>query len=204
MNREKALSFVYKHRHTKFYQPVIFQTGVIEIKGKWHQATRQLAKMLFQDVYNKNVLDVGCNTGYFLCEAKIGGAKKVTGIDHDIVAIAQAKQIRDIMELDIDIHHTDLKSYSCSQYDIVIMLNILHTIENPKATVVKYLKVAGELLVIEHDESYEQYFPANRREIIDSPRAHGHRKISFFRAMSDLNIGDLDKEATQDSPFPQS
>ena len=85
MDRKKAMDFVYEHRNTKFYHPVIFVPGIIEIRGKWHDATKQMAQILFENIKGKSVLDLGCNSGFFLHEAQNRGATRLVGVDHDDV-----------------------------------------------------------------------------------------------------------------------
>lgn len=86
-----------------------------------------LSKVVFKD---KSVLDIGCNTGYFLFEALEHGAKQCTGYEGEKVhwdfvsSAAEAigeKRIHVANEYFIPTQHTE-------KYDIALLLNIVHHI----------------------------------------------------------------------------
>ncbi len=155
VDRQRALEFVHKHRQTQFYQPVIFVPGVIEIRGKWHDATKQMAEILFKNVSGKSVLDLGCSYGFFLHEAKRRGASRLMGVDHDPVSIDIAKEVNDILDHDLKLVHSSIDEfYTDELFDIILMMNVVHILKNPQKTISRYLSHTKEKLILAHDYDF--------------------------------------------------
>lgn len=182
MDREKVHLFCEKYKNKKFYQPFIFVPGVIEIEGKWHDGTQFLAKKILNNCDKQSVLDLGCMNGFFLFEAMKQGASEGTGIDHDLVELAIAGEINEIMDYPITFIHTRIEDfYPLKQYDIVLMLNILHIVDDPKGLIERYLQTTAKLLVVEHESKHSIYFPLDPSSSYPSPRSVGHRILSLFQ-----------------------
>lgn len=180
MNKSSAISFCRKYRKKKFYQPVIFVPGVIEIQGKWHEATKLLAHEILNNCSGKSILDLGCMHGFFLHEAKKCGAGASVGVDYDIAEISIAREVNEIFDDGVEIVHEDLEQYNPSQnFDIVLMLNILHVLKTPHKTIDRYLNNYGQL-IIEHEEKHEVHFPLKPHTSYESPRSARYRKVSIF------------------------
>lgn len=172
MDREKALDFIIKHKQSKLYQPVIFLPGILEIRGKWHQETIDLAKNILHDANNKTCLDLGCCQGFFLQEAKKQGALNCTGIDNDIISTCYAKEINKIMELDIEIMNGNIEDYfPVEQYDIVLLLNVLHLISDKEKMMNHCLAMTRGRLVIECDIVLLNFIENYTKNIYNSPRS---------------------------------
>ena len=190
MDSEKAKKFIYEHRKTTFYQPIIFKPGVLEIRGKWHGATKELADIILDDIKDKSLLDVGCNVGFFLHEAIKRGAKEIVGIDHDKVIIDLATQIKHILHCPISILHEDLDQFNVKFFDITLMLNVLHVIPDVIQTISKYLTCCNQLVIecdIEIAKVVESNFLLQSQQA--SPRASGSRLISVLvNSSSDIGI----------------
>jgi SAM-dependent methyltransferase len=182
MDSSKIHSFCDKYKNKKFYQPVIFVPGSIEIEGKWHNGTKLLADKILNDCSNYSILDLGCMNGFFLFEAIKRGAIEGVGIDHDLIELFIGKEINDIFEFPIDFIHNDLEVFCPDKkYDIVLMLNILHVIKDPRALIQRFLQVASKVLVVEHEPKHSIYFPLDPSWSHPSPRAAGHRVLSLFQ-----------------------
>jgi 2-polyprenyl-3-methyl-5-hydroxy-6-metoxy-1,4-benzoquinol methylase len=180
MNRKRAIQFCHKYATKRFYQPVVFVPGVIEVKGKWNEATKKLSSLILRNCAGKSILDLGCMHGYFLHEAKKEGADEVVGVDHDIVEVRIAEEINEILDDGVNIVHKDLADYTPDHpFDIVLMMNIIHVLPDPATVINRYLDFCTEL-VIEHDEGHDKYFPRQPDQVLDSPRSAGHRKLSCF------------------------
>ncbi len=186
MDRESALEFIYKQRHTQFYQPVIFEPDVIEIRGKWHEDTKKLAGILLQDIEGKSVLDVGCSYGFFLHEAKRQGAKTCVGIDHDVVMMRLAREINEIIDDGVILLENDAKTAELDKkFDLVLMLNIMHVFNiepQAKEVVEKYLRLTRDLLVISHDRTNTSFldgFTVDRA--FPSPRCNNMRQVTIIK-----------------------
>lgn len=54
------------------------------------------------DVFDKDVIDLGCGTGMFAAGASVMGAASVTAVDVDETAVEAARQFAEEFELDID------------------------------------------------------------------------------------------------------
>lgn len=78
------------------------------------------------------VLDIGCSTGEltYMISQKV---KKITGIDHDILSIEQAK--RNYNGTNISFIHGDAQQYLLNiplKYDIIILSHIIEHIDHPE------------------------------------------------------------------------
>lgn len=181
MKREQAILFCHRYAYKELYQPIIFVPEIIEMKGKWNEATKQLANMILPDCSGKSVLDLGCMHGFFLYEALKRGAKKAVGVDYDVAEMSIAKEIKDILESPIELVHERIEEYQPNQhFDIVLMMNITHVLESPKETISRFLSISKELLVVEYRPGHESLFPRNPDLMCDSPRSAGYRKLAFF------------------------
>lgn len=179
MNRKAATIFCKKYRKKKFYQPVVFVPGIIEIQGKWDKATKQFAEDILSGCSGKSILSLGCMYGYFLHEAMRRGAAIAVGIEHDVVEIKIANEINDIFNDGVKIIHADLEKYKPEQnFDVILMLNVLHILKNPIKTVLHYFNNCKQL-IIEHDP--KQDLPFYDSNSYKSPRSAEQRNVSIFK-----------------------
>jgi len=179
MKIDLAHNFIKKHQKEKSYQPIIFMPGVLEVQGKWHDATLKMADLILFDCEGKSVFDVGCNIGFFLREADKRGASKVSGIDLDPYVIDRAKEIDTIFENNT--HCTFGSIEDCNDpKDIVLAMNILHVIYKPQEFIEKALSLAKEKLIMEVENSHLSLFQSYNIDVLDSPRACGHRKLLWI------------------------
>lgn len=180
MDRQKAIDFCHKYSSKKFYQPVVFVPGVIEILGKWDTGTKELADIALGNCAGKSVLDLGCMHGFFLHEAIRQGAKQAVGVDYDVAEIAIAQEIRNILEMPIELVHENIHKYQPNQsFDIILMMNITHVLDDPQKTIAKFMNIANNSLIVEY-RSGQNFFPRKPNQEYDSPRSVGYRKLAFF------------------------
>lgn len=178
MDIEKYLNFINRWKKEKFYQPVIFQPGVIEVRGKWHEATIELCDNILNDINGRSVLDLGCSYGYFLHEALKKGATKATGIDYDVISIQIGREVSEILNDGAIITCDDINCYIPEEpVDVILMLNIMHVLPDPIDTLNRYIPFAKYKLVIEHDLDAEIFKKWNNHTEI-SPRAAGSRNLT--------------------------
>jgi len=184
MDRERAIQFCCKYAEKcskkDFYQPVIFDPGIIEIRGKWHEETLQLADIVLADCCQKSVLDLGCMNGFFLYESIRKGAKLAVGVEKDTAEISIGEEIKDILGSPVKLIHSAIEDYIPDSFDIVLMMNVIHVLNNPKHTISRFLNASKKVLVIEYRSGHEDLFPRHPDRIIDSPRSEGRRKVAFF------------------------
>ncbi len=185
MNRERAIQFCQQYADKQFYQPIVFVPDIIEIQGKWNTATKDLADLILSNCSGKSVLDLGCMHGYFLHEAIKRGASQAVGVDHDTVEMSLAREIKDILELPIELVEAKIEDFEPPVFDIVLMMNITHVLNEPENTIQRFLKLAKELLVIEYRPGHESAFPRQPDKVFDSPRSAGYRKLALFEAQSE-------------------
>ncbi len=178
MNVSEARKFILDHQDTSFYQPIVFVPGVLEIEGKWHDATKKLAELILCDIRGKRLLDFGCSYGYFVHEAKRRGATSVVGIDHDPIVMKLSDKINDIFDDGAVLHSLDINDYKfTNSFDIVLMLNIIHLLESPKLFVERVISHCHSV-IIEHEVGEEELFVEFKHVTVPSPRAAGYRNLT--------------------------
>jgi SAM-dependent methyltransferase len=114
---------------------------------------------------NKNVLDMGCNEGFFSLKMEEMGAK-VTSIDIDEHRIEKANFIKNLLKPDANIEYRELDIYSedlnnLSKFDICLCLGFIHRIPDPFRAV-SLLASKSDIIIFEwkalkfgsHDESF--------------------------------------------------
>ena len=182
---ESYLEFIYENRTRRWYQPVILHPpDIIEIRGLWHEATKSLAEKLFKNIDGKTVLDVGCNTGFFLQEAYRRGASRLVGIDSDIEVIRLASEIATLLEMPLELNCRDAMNFSENTFDVVLMMNVLDYVPNPTQCINKYLNIAKSL-IIEHEICHKGLFPCDPSQEGFSERSDG-RILSVFGLPIDI------------------
>lgn len=108
------------------------------------------------------VLDVACNAGFWSMEAHKSGAAYVLGVDARPVHVEQAQLVRDALGVDpervefrqMDIY--DLAPEEIGEFDLCLVLRILHHLSHPLLALEKLRAVCRNYLVIDikllHDE----------------------------------------------------
>ena len=96
---------------------------------KW----RNFEHAIPRDLTGLNVLDVGCNAGFYSIQMKQRGAKRVVGIDHDLDYLAQARFAAHV--LDLDISFEQLSVYQVGQlrekFDLVLFMGVFYHLRHP-------------------------------------------------------------------------
>ncbi len=114
-----------------------------------HPTTRMmLEKMEKINLIDKKVLDFGCGSGILSIAAKQLGAKRVSAIEIDELAINSAKEnIKTSKLSDIDVSHTSIENLSeTSQYDVVLANISSNIIINFSESIYSRLNKTGLLL----------------------------------------------------------
>lgn len=114
------------------------------------ESWRQIRTMV--DFKDKAVLDIGCFLGYFGRQAGLAGAKAVMGIDRDTGVCTDAAMLNVSRRSHMFVVRRDADNFNFGvTFDIVLMLNMFHHIEDPVAAI-KNLNahtVVGSQLVME-------------------------------------------------------
>ncbi|WP_312375615.1 class I SAM-dependent methyltransferase [Stutzerimonas nitrititolerans] len=102
----------------------------VDIRSK-HEPERlvyMLSKVKFQDC---TVLDIGCNTGFFLFESLQAGATHVTGYEGSAAHASFVEEATELLQLEKHLTiHSQYYDFESQQgyFDIVLLLNVLHHI----------------------------------------------------------------------------
>jgi len=136
----------FKKMKIEYYQ-TINDVGIV---GKMNTIDEFSRIGLPSGLENKSLLDIGCNTGAFIIEAKKRKATRVVGVEVnddwrwlangilDEVGILNAKN-RVYKNID------DIEG----KFDIVLLLSVLHVTENPQILLDKAWEMTTELMIVE-------------------------------------------------------
>jgi SAM-dependent methyltransferase len=130
---------------------------------------RPVIQELLGDVYQKNVLDIGCGDGSFGVELIEKGCLSYTGIDGSSNMIGLAKKRSKTSNLTFV--HTTIEEWDfpTSQYDIIVSRLVIHYIEDIKClfkNVFSSLKKKGRFI-----------FSIEHPVITSSYGIHGHEEL---------------------------
>lgn len=106
---------------------------------------------LFAEVEGKTVLDVGCAEGLISIECARRGAQWADGIEVREDAVQTARKLVRTLSLhgDVTFDEGDANTYCPQgQYDIVLMLAVLHKLYDPSAACRRFAAAAKDLVVI--------------------------------------------------------
>jgi tRNA (mo5U34)-methyltransferase len=161
--RFKALEAeIVERRSTNYYQHIIMcdkEGKGIETSGH-HQTTKILPLLdgvgFPKSFKGKHVLDIGCNAGFYSMAAKLRGAKRVLGIDHQQEYVDQALMVRSIMELseqDIEFCLSDENTLASlgETFDYVINTGVMYHLENPMDFLRKVSAIATGTMFMESE-----------------------------------------------------
>jgi 2-polyprenyl-3-methyl-5-hydroxy-6-metoxy-1,4-benzoquinol methylase len=126
-----------------------------------------IKKLLPGNIKGLRVLDVGCNAGYFSVEMKRAGASYVLGIEGFPQYLAQAKLVRDILQIDLDLRELNVYQVTedLGQFDITLFLGVLYHLKHPLLALENLAKVTEGILVVE--SAILPDFPSTNSQISD-------------------------------------
>lgn len=114
-----------------------------------------LVYLIRESLSKKNILDLGCNAGYWSLKCSEAGAKHVTGIDGRKMHINQANfvfEIKDIEKKRFNFFHADIYDFFIKNqitYDVVLCLGLLYHINDPVNLFESMSKINNDILVID-------------------------------------------------------
>jgi tRNA (mo5U34)-methyltransferase len=96
---------------------------------KWSK----FAEAVPADLSGKNVLDIGCNGGFYSIEMKRRGAARVLGIDSDPQYLEQARFAAEIAGCEIAFELLSVYDVGAlrEQFDIVLFMGVLYHLRHP-------------------------------------------------------------------------
>src|SRR3954462_5068217 len=104
------------------------------------------------DLSGKNVLDVGCNGGFYCVEAKRRGAHRVLGVDGQRQHVRQALFVRKVLGLDLEFRRFsvyDLDPRTIGKFDITLALGLVYHLKHLVLALERLCDVTNELLILE-------------------------------------------------------
>lgn len=124
----------------------------LDIKGRF--GDEEINKIgLPVDLHNKSVLDIGCNIGAYCIECKKRNAVKVIGIEPNNEWRWIAIGIADELKLDIKY---DRNYLSTTKFDLVLLLSVLHLVENPQKILDDAWNLTEKLLIVEINDRLQE------------------------------------------------
>jgi tRNA (mo5U34)-methyltransferase len=115
---------------------------------KW----RNLADAVPADLTGWNVLDIGCNAGFYALEMKRRGADRVVAIDADPRYLRQAELAIEMTGLSIELRQMSVYSVAdlrC-RFDLVLFMGVLYHLRHPLLALdLIHEHVAGDMLVFQ-------------------------------------------------------
>ena len=114
---------------------------------KW----KHIAPVIPQDLSGAEVLDVGCNGGFYSLEMKRRGAKRVLGIDVDDRYLSQARFAAQTLGLEIELEKRSVYDVEniVGQFDFVLFMGVFYHLRYPMFAldqVVKKVRLDGQLV----------------------------------------------------------
>ena len=138
MTNKARLSELYSRisKHSQYQMPAMNMCGLIDADSKLrchsHYENERLDFLLDKiDVRGKKILDIGGNTGYFSFELLNRGAESIVFYEGNKDHAEFVKEVADFLGLSRKLEvHSEYYGFSGSnddnQYDIVLLLNVLH------------------------------------------------------------------------------
>ncbi len=130
------------------------------------------------DLTGKSVLDVGCNYGFFLHDAIRRGAQRAVGIEADPERFRIASTLAMLWDGKIEVYEGLLEDLELNeQFDVVLLLNVLHHVKDPLPVVRKLAGLCRGTLIVEFRQPHDAEFV---RECFHKPVASpqsGRRSI---------------------------
>ena len=114
---------------------------------KWHH----LADAIPQDLSGAEVLDIGCNGGFYSIEMKRRGAKRVLGVDVDDRYLQQARFATRTLDLEVEFQRRSVYEVDqiAGQFDYVFFMGVFYHLRYPLYAldqVVKKIRPEGRFI----------------------------------------------------------
>lgn len=142
-SKEEVLKFANSYKF-KSYQKIRLPYG-IEIEGT--NLDEMADTVLQRDLSGKSVVDIGCNYGYFCHEAKKRNAKEVIGVEINKETARIARKITDIIGDNVKIIDGIDKLNTNKIYDIILLLNVVHHLNDPFQFIERLSKKCKQLVI---------------------------------------------------------
>ncbi len=155
------------------------------------------------DFFNKNIIDIGCNSGWFCFQAKLLGAKNTIGIDYSGTglmgtAVKYSKMLEKRFKLgmkffDVNVETLDfdkfLKKNKLEKLDAALVLSVMHHINNKKELFERLYNHVSEVIFYEDHEFWNDLkdYNGNPIELIGEGHRYGwNEDMSWQKKMQPL------------------
>lgn len=140
-----------------WYQTIPLGEG-IATPGETGDAEQKKLDMmgLPEDFSGREVLDIGCNEGFFSFEAERRGAKRVLAIDKSQVAKEKFALIKELKQSKVEFLFTDLMELhpmDTGKFDIVFFLSVFHHLRYPFNALDRIFQVTRGKAIMEFAEA---------------------------------------------------
>ena len=114
---------------------------------KW----REISAAIPEDLHGANILDIGCNGGFYSIEMKRRGAARVLGIDVDDRYLNQARFAAQTLGLEIEFEKRSVYRLDeiPGQFDYVFFLGVFYHLRYPLFALDKVIKKVSGTLVFQ-------------------------------------------------------
>ena len=126
-------------------------------KSTWNVIRRFLPG----DLFGLDVLDVGCNAGFYAIEAKRRGARRVLGVEAKRRHVRQAKFARQALGLDIEYRRGsvyDLRVATLGRFDVTLALGLIYHCKHLMLALENLAQVTRRLMILE-----TEVYPPDRK-----------------------------------------
>jgi tRNA (mo5U34)-methyltransferase len=135
----------------------------IEIEGIWtapdhflgnYPAVKweRFAAAIPNDLTGKNVLDIGCNAGFYSMEMQRRGAARVVGIDSDDHYLTQARFAAEASGMNIEFRKLSVYDVAAlgERFDIILFLGVFYHLRHPLLALdLIYEHVSEDMLIFQ-------------------------------------------------------
>lgn len=131
-----------------WYQKIHLSSG-LETPGSV-DCKKRLALLKDAQISGKNILDIGCNSGYYCLWAKKQGAARVVGIDIDEYRLGQARTLAEIEGIDIEYYLESIFEVAeLGHFDTVFCFAVLTEIPDLLGSLQALTAVIGNTAYVE-------------------------------------------------------
>lgn len=117
----------------------------------------------------KNLLDIGCNCGFFSLEMANRGMGKTLGTDLRDINIDQAKWLRNLYDIkNVDFQIANVKDLGNEQFDVIFNLGLMYHLSTPFEILEACYRMTKEVCVIDsicHTEPFSAYHVVSNKDI---------------------------------------
>lgn len=172
-------------------------------EGERYNFDRMAMMVMNFNFYGKSVIDLGCNSGWFLSQIATIGAKKLVGVDYEMQGI-MGKSIRcakafaaqsqsEIHIVDQNLENLDLGwqayNHKIKSFDAAIIFSVLHHIEDKQRLLNNVFANTKDVIFYEDHEFWNELYDDNDNliEVQGSGyRFDWNKDLSWQKKMSSL------------------